>query len=89
MTPKLEYIILIILAFIFYFTSIRDDLKRKKNKSFIKKNIKKGSKIITESKIIGEVIDFDNSECLIVTGKDEKKSYILIDFNSIESIIEA
>ncbi|MDY3005447.1 preprotein translocase subunit YajC [Anaerococcus sp. AGMB00486] len=89
MIPKLEYIVLIILALIFYFTTIREDQKRKENKKFIKKNIKIGSRVITESKIIGEVIEYDNTECLIVTGKDDKISYILIDFNSIESLIEA
>lgn len=89
MIPKLEYIILIALALIFYFTSIREDLKSKDNKKYIKNNIKIGSKILTESKIIGEVVSFDRNECLIITGKKDKYSYILIDFNSIESIIEA
>ena len=72
MNLKLEYIILIILALMFYFYSL-----------------KYGSRIITESKIIGEVLEINKNECLIITGTEEKNSYLLIKLNSIESIIEA
>lgn len=88
MNLRLEYIILIILALMFYFYSLKDDLEKKKNKKFIKKNLKVGSKIISESKIIGEVIEFNGGECLIASGKDEKISYFLIRTDSIEKIIE-
>ncbi len=88
MNLKLEYIILIILALMFYFYSLKDDLDKKKNKKFIKKNLKVGSKILTESKIIGEVIELNISDCLIITGKDEKYSYLLIETDSIEKILE-
>lgn len=88
MNLKLEYIILIILALMFYFYSLKDDLNKKKNKKFIKKNLKVGSKILTESKIIGEVIELNISDCLIITGKDEKYSYLLIETDSIEKILE-
>ncbi len=88
MNLKLEYIILIILALMFYFYSLKDDLDKKKNKKFIKKNLKVGSKILTESKIIGEVIELNISDCLIITGKDEKHSYLLIETDSIEKILE-
>ena len=88
MNLKLEYIILIILALMFYFYSLKDDLDKKKNKKFIKKNLKVGSKVLTESKIIGEVIELNISDCLIITGKDEKYSYLLIETDSIEKILE-
>ena len=88
MNLKLEYIILIILALMFYFYSLKDDLDKKKNKKFIKKNLKVGSKILTESKIIGDVIELNISDCLIITGKDEKYSYLLIETDSIEKILE-
>ncbi|WP_244264227.1 preprotein translocase subunit YajC [Anaerococcus senegalensis] len=89
MNLKLEYIILIILALMFYFYSLKDDLEHKKNKKFVKNNLKIGSRIITESKIIGEVLEINKNECLIITGTEEKNSYLLIKLNSIESIIEA
>lgn len=89
MNLKLEYIILIILALMFYFYSLKDDLERKKNKKFVKNNLKIGSRIITESKIIGEVLEINKNECLIITGTEEKHSYLLIKLNSIESIIGA
>lgn len=88
MNLKLEYIILIILALMFYFYSLKDDLDKKKNKKFIKKNLKVGSKILTESKIIGEVVELNISDCFIITGKDEKYSYLLIETDSIEKILE-
>lgn len=89
MTPKLEYIVLISLALIFYFYVLKDDMKKKRDKKFVKNNLAKGCKIITESKIIGEVIEFDEVECLIITGKEDKFSYILVKLDSIEAIIEA
>ncbi|MDU2202716.1 MAG: preprotein translocase subunit YajC, partial [Anaerococcus hydrogenalis] len=64
MNLKLEYIILIILALMFYFYSLKDDLEHKKNKKFVKNNLKIGSRIITESKIIGEVLEINKNECL-------------------------
>lgn len=88
MNIKLEYIILIILALMFYFYSLKDDLDKKKNKKFIKKNLKVGSKILTESKIIGEVIELNTRDCLIISGKNEKYSYFLIETDSIEKILE-
>ena len=88
MNLKLEYIILIILALMFYFYSLKDDINRKKNKKFIKENLKIGSKIITESKIIREVVEINKTDCLIISGKDDKFSYILVKIGSIENIIE-
>ena len=88
MNLKLEYIILIILALMFYFYTLKDDINRKKNKKFIKENLKIGSKIITESKIIGEVVEFNKTDCLIISGKDDKFSYILVKIESVENIIE-
>ena len=88
MNLKLEYIILIILALMFYFYSLKNDLDKIKNKKFIKKNLKVGSKILTESKIIGEVIELSTTDCLIISGKDEKYSYFLIETDSVEKILE-
>lgn len=88
MNLKLEYLVLIFLGFLFYFYALRDDLKKRENKKFIKSNLKVGYKVVTESKIIGEVVSFNKIECLLVTGKNDKVSYILVKFDSIESIIE-
>ena len=88
MNLKLEYIILIILALMFYFYSLKDDLVKKKNKKFVRENLKVGSKILTESKIIGEVIELSTTDCLIISGNEEKNSYLLLETDSIEKILE-
>ena len=88
MNLKLEYIILIVLALMFYFYSLKDDLVKKKNKKFIRGNLNVGSKIMTESKIIGEVVEFNKTDCLIISGNEEKNSYLLLETDSIEKILE-
>lgn len=86
---RLEYVILIILALAYYFYVTKEDKIRKNNQAFIKKNLKEGSKIITQSGIIGEVIKIDQASVLIASGEGEKFSYLNITKDSIEKIIEA
>lgn len=86
---RLEYIILIILCLAYYFYVKKDEDEKKDKKNFIEKNLSIGSKIISYSGIIGEVIDMDDFSCLVVTGDIGKVSYIKITKESIEKIIEA
>lgn len=85
---KLEYLILIILLIYYYKTSIKDKLSDDKNKKFIKENLKQGSKIITKSGIIAEVIEIDNPYLLVVTGNNMNQSYLKIEVDSVRAIID-
>lgn len=87
MVMKLEYIALLILAFGFYETSIKDSKKRKKAKDFVENNLEVGSKITTFSGIVGEVISIDGQKVTIVSGTIEKHSYLTIKKSEIETII--
>ena len=85
---RLEYLILIILCLLYYFYVLKDDKKNRENKKFVKNNLKIGSKIITSSGIIGEVVDMDDFSVLIASGNDKEFSYLKITKDSIEKIIE-
>ncbi len=86
---RLEYVILIILCLAYYFYVVKEDRNKSSNTKFIKSNLKEGSKIITKSGLIGQVIKIDKNEVLIVSGKENKFSYLNITIDSIEKIIEA
>ena len=88
MNLKLEYIILIILALMFYFYSLKDDINRKKNKKFIDNNLSEGSKIVTKSGIIGEVTKIDDSYVIIATGTLDSITYLKVEKDSIKSILD-
>lgn len=75
---RLEYIILIILLFGFYETSIKDDIKRKKNREYVYDNLEIGSKIVTYTGIIGEVTDIDGEVVTILSGTFDSISKIKI-----------
>lgn len=84
---RLEYIILIILLFGFYETSIKDDIKRKKNREYVYDNLEIGSKIVTYTGIIGEVTDIDGEVVTILSGTFDSISKIKIKKSEIENII--
>ncbi|MDO5047400.1 MAG: preprotein translocase subunit YajC [Anaerococcus sp.] len=84
----LEYIILIILIGYFYKLSVKDYIKESKNQKFIKENLKVGSKIISKSGIIGEVLEMDETSLIIITGTLENNSYIRLDKQMVKAIIE-
>lgn len=84
---KLEYIILIVLAIGFYETSVKEYLKDKKNKDFIINNLKLGSKVITNKGIIGEVVEINNEDVIIISGSNENHSYMRILIKEIKNII--
>ena len=84
---KLEYLILIILAIGFYETSIKDYLKDKKNREFISNNLKLGSKVITNKGIIGEVIEINDNDVILVSGSNKNNSYIRVLIKEITNII--
>lgn len=84
---RLEYIILIILLFGFYETSIKDDIKRKKNREYVYENLEIGSKIVTYSGIIGEVTDIDGEVVTILSGTFDSISKIKIKKSEVENII--
>ena len=85
---KLEYLILIILAIGFYETSIKDYLKDKKNREFILNNLKLGSKVITNKGIIGEVIEINDNDVILVSGSNKNNSYIRVLIKEITNIIK-
>lgn len=84
---RLEYIILIILLFGFYETSIKDDIKRKKNREYVYENLEIGSKIVTYTGIIGEVTDIDGEVVTILSGTFDSISKIKIKKSEVENII--
>ena len=84
---KLEYIILIILLLGFYETSIKDDIKRKKNREYVYDNLEIGSKIVTYTGIIGEVTDIDGEVVTILSGTFDSISKIKIKKSEVENII--
>lgn len=86
---RLEYIILIVLCLAYYFYVKKDEDRKRDNIKFIKNNLTVGSKVISNSGIIGEVIDIDELSCLILTGDIDKVSYIKITKDSIAKILEA
>ena len=85
---RLEYIILIILAVVFFQVNITDYRKDRNRETFVNDNLKISSKIITKSGIIGYVTNINGNEVTLVTGEGEKGSYIIIDKSSIENILE-
>lgn len=85
---KFEYIIIFILLYYFYETSIKEYLEDRKNEKFIKDNLEIGSKIITKSGIIGEVIVIEESFLLVATGTYEKFSYLKISREYVKVIID-
>lgn len=84
---RLEYIILIILLFGFYETSVKDDIKRKKNREYVYDNLEIGSKIVTYTGIIGEVSDIDGEVVTILSGTFDSISKIKIKKSEVENII--
>ncbi|WP_296141421.1 preprotein translocase subunit YajC [uncultured Anaerococcus sp.] len=84
---RLEYIILIILLFGFYETSIKDDIKRKKNREYVNENLDIGSKITTFSGVIGEVTEIEGEVVTILSGSFDSISKIKIKKSEIENII--
>lgn len=84
---RLEYIILIILLFGFYETSVKDDIKRKKNREYVYDNLEIGSKIVTYTGIIGEVTDIDGEVVTILSGTFDSISKIKIKKSEVENII--
>ena len=85
---RLEYIILIILAIGFYYTNLSEYRKDKNRENFINDNLKKTSKIITKSGIIGYVTKIDKNEVTIITGESENISYLTIEKSYIDNILE-
>ena len=85
---KLEYLIILILLYYFYESSIKETIYNKKNDKYIKENIKVGSKIISKAGIIGIVTEINKNSLIIVTGSEENISHIEIDKDSVKAIIE-
>lgn len=84
---KLEYIILIILVISLYEFSLKDYIKEKKNREYIKNHLEVGSKIICKNGLIAYVKEINNDELLIVSGTNEKHSYMTILDSDIRSIL--
>ena len=84
---KVEYLILIILCFVFYQKSVKEDIKLRKNKDFINQNLKIGSNIITKSGIIGEVTNIDGQVVTILSGDYDSISKLKIQKSEIKDII--
>lgn len=85
---KLEYLIIIIILYYFYETSLKNEMIEKKNKKFIDKNLSEGSKVVTKSGIVGEVTKLDGSYVIIATGIMDNISYLKVKKDSIKSILD-
>lgn len=84
---RLEYLILVILALGFYETSIKSEIKEKKNREFIENNLEMGSKVITDKGIVGEVVKIDGEDVILITGTADNHSYIRLLKREISNII--
>ena len=84
---RLEYLILVILALGFYETSIKSEIKEKKNREFIENNLEIGSKVITDKGIVGEVVKIDGEDVILITGTADNHSYIRLLKKEIPNII--
>ena len=84
---KLEYLILIILTIGFYDTSIKSDIKKKKNREFIENNLEIGSKVITNKGIVGEVVEINTEDVVLITGSYDNHSYIKLLRKEITDIV--
>jgi len=84
---RLEYLILVILALGFYETSIKSEIKEKKNREFIENNLEMGSKVITDKGIVGEVVKIDGEDVILITGTADNHSYIRLLKKEISNII--
>lgn len=84
---RLEYLILVILALGFYETSIKSEIKEKKNREFIDNNLEIGSKVITDKGIVGEVVKIDGEDVILITGSVDNHSYIRLLKKEISNII--
>lgn len=84
---KVEYLILIILCFVFYQKLVKEDIKLRKSKDFINQNLKIGSNIITKSGIIGEVTNIDGQVVTILSGDYDSISKLKIQKSEIKDII--
>ena len=84
---RLEYLILVILALGFYETSIKSEIKEKKNREFIENNLELGSKVITDKGIVGEVVKIDGEDVILITGTADNHSYIRLLKKEISNII--
>ena len=85
---KLEYLIIIIILYYFYETSLKNEMVEKKNKKFIDRNLSEGSKVITKSGIIGEVMKIEDSYVIIATGSLDSITYLKVEKDSIKSILD-
>ena len=84
---RLEYLILAILAFGFYETSIKSYIKEKKNREFVENNLEIGSKVTTDKGIVGEVVKIDGEDVILITGSVDNHSYIRLLKKEISNII--
>lgn len=84
---RLEYLILVILALGFYETSIKSEIKEKKNREFIENNLEIGSKVTTDKGVVGEVVKIDGEDVILITGTADNNSYIRLLKKEISNII--
>lgn len=83
---RLEYLVLVILALGFYETSIKSEIKEKKNRKFVENNLEIGSKVITDKGIVGEVVKIDDEVVILITGSADNHSYIRLLKKEISNI---
>ena len=84
---KLEYIILCLLAILFYNNNIKDYIEKRDKERFVNENLKIGSKIMTKSGVIAYVKAIDKNIITIISGNEENYSYFTIEKSYIDHII--
>jgi preprotein translocase subunit YajC len=77
---------IVVLFAVFYFVLIMPERKRQKKMKEMLDNLKVGSNVITRGGIIGEIINIDGDQLVIVTGPNRVK--IEITKHAVGNVIE-
>jgi preprotein translocase subunit YajC len=78
---------IVVLFAVFYFVLIMPERKRQKKMKEMLDNLKVGSSVITRGGIVGEIINIDGDQLVIVTGPNRVK--IEITRHAVGNVIEA
>lgn len=78
--PLVSLLPLVLIIVVFYFFMIRPQMKRQKELSNYRNNLKKGDKIVTTGGIYGRIAEIDNSTIIIEV---EDKMRLKIDKSAV------
>jgi preprotein translocase subunit YajC len=78
---------MLLLFAVFYFVLILPERKRQKKTKQMLDNLSTGTKIVTRGGVVGEIINIDGDELVIVSGPNRTKLSILR--HAVGSVVEA